>query len=60
MCYYNGLRVTKTEFIRLLDIEKDIRGYKDLLYRPVQKGFEYGDWPVILPESRGWRREIRR
>ena len=52
MCYYNGCRVTRAEYIRLMSIEKEI---KNLLFlnRPVQSGFEYRDWPVIVPISNG-------
>lgn len=52
MCYYNGCRVTRAEYIRLMSIEKEI---KNLLFlnRPVQSGFEYRDWPVIAPISNG-------
>jgi putative SOS response-associated peptidase YedK len=47
MCYYNGCRVTRAEFIRLKNIEKELRGLK--LVRPVQNGFDYRDWPIIKP-----------
>lgn len=52
MCYYNDCRVTRAEYIRLMAIEKEI---KNLLFlnRPVQSGFQYGDWPVIVPTHNG-------
>ncbi len=47
MCYYNGIRVSKTEFIRLKEIEKDLRIYD--LSTPLIDGFEYGEVSVIKP-----------
>jgi putative SOS response-associated peptidase YedK len=47
MCYYNGCRVTRAEYIRLKSIEKELRGLN--LVRPVQNGFDYRDWPIIRP-----------
>jgi putative SOS response-associated peptidase YedK len=52
MCYYNGCRVTRAEFIRLMAIEKEIRNLL-FLNRPVQSGFDYRDWPVIVPIQNG-------
>lgn len=52
MCYYNSCRVTRAKYIRLMGIEKQI---KQLLFlnRPVQCGFEYHDWPVVVPIGNG-------
>ncbi len=50
MCYYNGVKVLKTEFIRLKDIEKAVAGY-DFLTQPLQTGFEFGDHPVLVKTS---------
>lgn len=47
MCYYNGLKVTRAELIRLLAIEKELKNLK--LNRPAQSGFDYKDWPIIKP-----------
>lgn len=47
MCYYNGIRVSKDDRIRLLEIEKDLRKFE--LNRPMQSGFDYDTWPVIKP-----------
>jgi putative SOS response-associated peptidase YedK len=49
MCYYNGCKVSRAEFIRLMGIEKEIRNLK--LNRPAQNGFDYRDWPIIKPIS---------
>jgi putative SOS response-associated peptidase YedK len=45
MCYYNGMRVTKMQYIKLLNLEKELKA----ISRPVQSGFDYRDWPVIKP-----------
>ena len=46
MCYYNGVKVTRSEFIRLKSIEKAIAKY-DFLNKPLHIGFEYGNVPVL-------------
>lgn len=51
MCYYNGCRVSRADYIRLMAIEKEIRNL--LLLRKVQSGFDYGNWPVIKPLNGG-------
>lgn len=45
MCYYNGIRVSREEYLRLLGIEKKMRKLK--LNRPVQSGFAYTQWPIL-------------
>ncbi|TKK64850.1 SOS response-associated peptidase [Ilyomonas limi] len=40
MCYYNGQKVTREEFIRLKHLEKLVANY-DFLNQPVQIGFDY-------------------
>ncbi len=47
MCYWQGCKVTRAEYIRLLAIEKEVKNLR--LNRPVQSGFDYRDWPVIKP-----------
>ncbi|MBL7745315.1 MAG: SOS response-associated peptidase family protein [Chitinophagaceae bacterium] len=47
MCYYNGCRVSRAEFIRLIAIEKELKNLR--INRPAQSGFDYRDWPVIKP-----------
>lgn len=49
MCNYNGIRVSRSEFIRLKELEIEVEKYN--LMRPVQNGFVYQDWPVIRPSS---------
>lgn len=46
MCYYNGVKVTKSEFIRLKSIEKIVAKY-DFLNRPLHVGFDYNVAPVL-------------
>jgi len=46
MCYYNGVKVTRSEFIRLKSIEKAIAQY-DFLSKPLHIGFEYQNSPVL-------------
>jgi len=41
MCYYNGQKVTRAEFIRLKQLEKLVANY-DFLNSDLQTGFEYG------------------
>lgn len=47
MCYYNGCKVTRAEFVRLMAIEKELRGLQ--LNRRATTGFDYDDWPIIKP-----------
>jgi putative SOS response-associated peptidase YedK len=47
MCYYNALNASKADKLRLLDIEKEVGEYQSMLNRPVQSGFEYGDWLIL-------------
>jgi putative SOS response-associated peptidase YedK len=49
MCYYNGVKVSRTEFIRLKEIEKDLRAYN--LATPLIDGFDYGEVNVIKPNN---------
>ena len=48
MCYYNGQKVTHTEFIRLKNIEKLVASY-DFLDRHLHDGFAYGNVAVLKP-----------
>jgi putative SOS response-associated peptidase YedK len=47
MCYYNGIKVAKTEYDRLKDLEKQVAFLNEEL--AIYKGFDYGDFPVIRP-----------
>jgi len=46
MCYYNGQKVSKAEFIRLMELEKAVRDY-DFLDNSVQNGFAYQPIAVL-------------
>ena len=46
MCYYNGVKVTRSEFIRLKQIEKALSKY-DFLNRDLHIGFDYSMAPVL-------------
>jgi putative SOS response-associated peptidase YedK len=46
MCYYNGVKVTRAEFIRLKDLEKVVLNY-DFLNTAIINGFDYGKSPVL-------------
>lgn len=49
MCYYNGIRVTREEYLRLKRIEKKMDKRKAKLNRPIQSGFAYSVWPILKP-----------
>lgn len=46
MCYYNGVKVTKEEFIRLKSLEKYVRDY-DFLDKPLFVGPDYPKAPML-------------
>lgn len=46
MCYYNGVKVTRGEYIRLKQLEKLVAKY-DFLVKPLEIGFDYGQYPVL-------------
>ena len=48
MCYFNGQKVTHTEYIRLKHLEKAVAQY-DFLGRDLQIGFDYGPNAVLKP-----------
>jgi len=49
MCYYNGQKVTRAEYIRLKQLEKALASY-DFLNRDLNIGFEYGKNVVLKPQ----------
>lgn len=49
MCYYNGQKVTKEEFIRLKQLEKAIAKY-DFLKNDLKVGFDYSKSAVLKPQ----------
>ncbi len=46
MCYYNGTKVTRDEYIRLKHLEKLVAKY-NFLDNPMHNGFAYGKVPVV-------------
>ena len=48
MCYYNGQKVTRAEYIRLKQLEKAVANY-DFLNRELQVGFDYSMNAVLKP-----------
>lgn len=50
MCYYNGQKVTREEYIRLKHIEKQVAKY-NFLNRDVIDGFDFGVAAVLKPKA---------
>lgn len=48
MCYYNGQKVTRAEYIRLKELEKELANY-DFLNTDLEIGFEYKTTAVLKP-----------
>lgn len=46
MCYYNGQKVTRVEYIRLKQLEKAVANY-DFLNKDLQIGFDYSENAVL-------------
>lgn len=45
MCYYNGRKVTREEYIRLKELEKQVAFLNEEL--AIFKGFDFNDFPVL-------------
>lgn len=45
MCYYNGRKVTRAEYIRLKELEKQVAFLNEEL--AIFKGFDFNDFPVL-------------
>ncbi|UOE48707.1 SOS response-associated peptidase [Mucilaginibacter sp. SMC90] len=50
MCYYNGQKVTRSEFIRLKNLEKEVRRY-NFLNVGVHNGFNYPPCAILIPSE---------
>lgn len=50
MCYYNGQKVTREEYIRLKDMEKAVSRY-DFLDHAIHNGFAYAPIAVLKPNE---------
>jgi putative SOS response-associated peptidase YedK len=46
MCYYNGQKVSRAEFIRLVNLERSVKKY-DFLNVKLHHGFNYGNVAVL-------------
>lgn len=58
MCFYNGIKISRAEHIRLKDIELSLHDYDLSLLKPLQSGFDFDEWPVIKPKDGGKDAEI--
>ncbi len=45
MCYYNGIKVSKIEYDRLKDLERQVAFLNEEM--AIHKGFDYADFPVL-------------
>lgn len=52
MCYYNGQKVTRSEYIRLKNLEKAIKNY-DFLNVGVHNGFNYAPIAILVQSADG-------
>ena len=52
MCYYNGQKITRAEFIRLKSLEKAIKNY-NFLNVQVHNGFNYAPCAILIPSADG-------
>ena len=54
MCYYNSINIKKGTKISLNGITKELPEVN----RPLQSGFEYGDWTIVKPSNEGFDLEL--
>jgi putative SOS response-associated peptidase YedK len=47
MCFYNGIHISRATHIKLNEIEKELGDMKAAMQRPLQSGFDFGEWPVL-------------
>jgi putative SOS response-associated peptidase YedK len=57
MCYYNGQKITRTEFIRLKNLLKEVRRY-NFLNTGVHNGFNFAPCAILIPSADGKNFEI--
>jgi putative SOS response-associated peptidase YedK len=50
MCYYNGQKVSRAEYIQLMQLEKAVAKY-DFLNKDIHNGFAYGPIAVLKPNA---------
>jgi putative SOS response-associated peptidase YedK len=54
MCYYNSISISKGTKVSLNGITKELPP----IDRPLQSGFDYGDWPIIKPNGEDYDIEL--
>ena len=54
MCYYNSINIPKGSKVTINDITKDLPEIR----RPLQSGFEYGNWPIIKATAQDFTFEL--
>lgn len=58
MCYYNGQRVTRAEYIELKGLEKPVKNY-DFLNVGIHNGFKFAPCAILVPTEDGLDFEIK-
>jgi putative SOS response-associated peptidase YedK len=58
MCFFNGIKVSRADHIKLKELEITMQDYTLAMIRPMVSGFDFGDWPVIRPVEGGQRAEL--
>jgi putative SOS response-associated peptidase YedK len=59
MCFFNGIKVSRAEHIRLKEIDIALSKYDLSLLKPLQSGFDFDNWPVIMPVQGGTTAVLR-
>lgn len=54
MCYYNSISIPKGSKVSINGITKDLPPIE----RPLQSGFDYGDWPIIKANEDDYEYEL--
>lgn len=58
MCFYNGIKISRAEHIRLMEIDLYLKDFDVSVMRPMQSGFDFTDWPVVKPVDGGRSAEL--
>lgn len=58
MCFFNGIKVSRADHIKLKELEISLQDYTLAMMRPMVSGFDFGDWPVIRPVNGGQGAEL--
>lgn len=54
MCYYNSISIPKGSKVTINGLTKELPP----IDRPLQSGFDYGDWPIIKPNGEDFTFEL--